>query len=255
MFDKAKITKYIEDRYQSDGGYFFARVLPSGGADTYYAIRSLDMLGVNPQEPDGPIRFFSDCESEGNLDDIRGLFFATQTYKTLRQQFSYTNKHIETLNRVFTESSVHHEVDIEASSELESLYLAVTIAEDVEISFDTEVIGNYIESVIGFGLATTYFALDIAEKLGYRNGEFDKRVLDYLLSEKDIESMFLEQIYWFINSMKILNKNNENRERLLNLLTNFQNYNGGFRRSKYMGISTLEDTFYALSVLKQIDSI
>ena len=255
MFDKAKITKYIEDRYQSDGGYFFARVLPSGGADTYYAIRSLDMLGVNPQEPDGPIRFFSECESEGNLDDIRGLFFATQTYKTLRQPFSYTNKHIETINRVLTDSLVKHEVDIEVSSELESLYLAVIVAETAKVVFDKAAIGERIESVVGFGLATTYFALDIAEKLGYRNSEFDKKVLDYLLTEKDIESMFLEQIYWFINSMKILNKNIENRERLLNLLTNFQNYNGGFRRSKYIGISTLEDTFYALSILKQIDSI
>ncbi|MDI9642756.1 MAG: hypothetical protein QFX37_04470 [Archaeoglobales archaeon] len=31
---------------------------------------------------------------------------------------------------------------------------------------------------------------------------------------------------------------------------NLQNYNGGFRRSVYGGISTLEDTYYAVSILK-----
>ncbi|MEM4540237.1 MAG: prenyltransferase/squalene oxidase repeat-containing protein, partial [Archaeoglobaceae archaeon] len=41
-------------------------------------------------------------------------------------------------------------------------------------------------------------------------------------------------------------------EETAEFVENLQNYNGGFRRSVYGGISTLEDTYYAISVLKYL---
>lgn len=37
---------YIRQRRMADGGYFFARVTPSSLQDTYFAVVSLNLLGI-----------------------------------------------------------------------------------------------------------------------------------------------------------------------------------------------------------------
>ncbi|MBN1162148.1 hypothetical protein JXA34_00160 [Patescibacteria group bacterium] len=43
-FNKKSIIEYITNRHQKDGGFHFANIEPSGGADTYYAVSILKVL-------------------------------------------------------------------------------------------------------------------------------------------------------------------------------------------------------------------
>jgi hypothetical protein len=49
---RREVVKYIERRHLEDGAYFFARVLPSSGLHTYFAVKSLSILGVKPDRPE-----------------------------------------------------------------------------------------------------------------------------------------------------------------------------------------------------------
>jgi hypothetical protein len=62
---RRKVVSYIERCHLEDGGYFFARVLPSNGLDTYFAVKSLSILGVEPDRPEAIASFFLKATWEG----------------------------------------------------------------------------------------------------------------------------------------------------------------------------------------------
>jgi len=69
----------------------------------------------------------------------------------------------------------------------------------------------------------------------------------------DIYPPYIEQCYAGVRIHEILGKTDDlNKDKLIEFVKNLQNSNGGFRRSKYMGISELEYTYKALYILKSI---
>ncbi|MCR4394444.1 MAG: hypothetical protein NUV31_08765, partial [Dehalococcoidales bacterium] len=59
------VLGYIERCHLEDGGYFFARISPSSGLDTYFAVKSLSILGVKPDRPEAIADFFLNDVKEG----------------------------------------------------------------------------------------------------------------------------------------------------------------------------------------------
>jgi len=71
----------------------------------------------------------------------------------------------------------------------------------------------------------------------------------------DIYPPYIEPTWAGIKICEILNKNPLQIDKTVQFVLNLQNNNGGFRRSKYMGISELEYTFKSLSVLKSLNYV
>jgi hypothetical protein len=74
IFNRQKIAKYIEDCHLTDGGYFFAKVEPSSGLDTYLAVKTLRLLGVKTKNLKSVELFWKQREVEGNINDLFSNF-------------------------------------------------------------------------------------------------------------------------------------------------------------------------------------
>ncbi len=64
---------------------------------------------------------------------------------------------------------------------------------------------------------------------------------------------YIEPTYAGIRTLDIIGKKIKDKDIVLQFVLKLQNSNGGFRRSKYMGISELEYTFKSLYILKKLD--
>ncbi|MCE5213923.1 MAG: hypothetical protein LLF83_04295 [Methanobacterium sp.] len=68
----------------------------------------------------------------------------------------------------------------------------------------------------------------------------------------EIYPPYIEPTYSGIKTLEILGSKPNNKNKIIHFIGNLQNDNGGFRRSKYMGISELEYTFKGLCILKNL---
>jgi hypothetical protein len=68
----------------------------------------------------------------------------------------------------------------------------------------------------------------------------------------DIYPPYLEPTYSGVRIHEIMSMEIYNPEDTMDFVLNLQNRNGGFRRSKYIGISELEYTFRSLYILKRL---
>jgi hypothetical protein len=70
---------------------------------------------------------------------------------------------------------------------------------------------------------------------------------------KDFDGyLILENTYFGLGALGILGVGVLHHSQNLEVISKFQNGNDGFRRSIFLGISTFEDTFYALSCLNML---
>ena len=82
-FSKKGIIKYITDRRQNDGGFHFANIAPSSGADTFYATAVLTYLGHTIEKPETIFNFFESLAEERETSDPIGLYFTIESLKQL----------------------------------------------------------------------------------------------------------------------------------------------------------------------------
>lgn len=60
MQDMADLWRYVASCRLADGGYFFARVMPSSLRDTYFALKCFRLGGQQPPQPEETVRFLLD---------------------------------------------------------------------------------------------------------------------------------------------------------------------------------------------------
>ena len=88
--------------------------------------------------------------------------------------------------------------------------------------------------------------LNFTDKCKSDNGVFNSTPINY--------PPYIETIYAGIKIHEIMNQKVKNPSKIINFVLNLQNRDGGFRRSKYIGISEIEYTYRALYILKSISS-
>jgi hypothetical protein len=64
--------------------------------------------------------------------------------------------------------------------------------------------------------------------------------------------MVMEDIYYGVKALEVLNEKCRYPKETLEVIVKFQNPNGGFRRSIFLGISDFESTYQAVSTIKTI---
>jgi len=258
------VISYIERCRLDDGGYFFARVLPSSGMDTYCAVKSLSLLGTKPERPEEVTGFFLNQMEEGSINGITGLFYAAEVLHELGQiteEFrDYALRRLRPLRNKAGGFGAYEDVDVEVPSELQDTYRAVRTLNIIQEDLDREKITCFVSGFLnpdgGYGskgystLASTFYATAIYRLLRLHNpgmtttkGYLRRREQKWLVQ-------FIEDLYWLVEGLANLSEKPIYPDRFTMFVLECQRHNGGFSRATIMGIPTLEYTFYALSILK-----
>ena len=119
---RQEVAKYIERCHLKDGGYFFARVPPSGGLDTYFAVKSLSILGLKPDRPRATAHFFLSGIAEGVISGITGIFLAIEVLNEIGRMTedlrNYARQRIMALQNKAGCFDAYKDIDVEVPSEL-----------------------------------------------------------------------------------------------------------------------------------------
>jgi len=263
---RRQVVAYIERCHLEDGGYFFARVPPSSGLDTYFAVKSFSILSVKPNRPEAIANFFLNDIAEGTLGGITGIFLAVEVLNELGQMTdelrNYAQPRIMALQNKAGGFGAYENIDVEVPSELEETYRAVRVLKIIGADFDREKVNRFTFSFVrpdgGYGakgystLASTFYATEIHKLLGVETGKLTT-TKDYLRKrEENWQVQFIEDLYWLALGLANLGEKTNVPDRVTRFVMMCQRSNGGFSRAMIMGIPTLEYTFYALSILREV---
>jgi hypothetical protein len=260
------VVKYIERCHLEDGGYFFARIPPSSGLDTYFAVKSLPILGLKPDRPEAIANFFLNDFKESTLGGITGIFLAVEVLNDLGRMTdelrNYALLRIMALRNKAGGFGAYKDVDVEVPSELQDTYRAVRVLKITGADFDREKVSRFTLGFLrpdgGYGakgystLASTFYATEIHKLLGVDTGKLNT-AREYLRKrEENWQVQFIEDVYWLYKGLANLGEKPNFPDRTLKFVMACQRANGGFSRATIIGIPTLEYTFYALSILREI---
>ncbi|MEM2864458.1 MAG: prenyltransferase/squalene oxidase repeat-containing protein [Candidatus Bathyarchaeia archaeon] len=261
------VARYVLDRRNMDGGYAFCQGLESNVQDTYYGLAILDLLGVPPpniEETVGWLRGFKEydlyssyyvakalriCGEEPDVEGLRGF--------------------IGSLPIVHGEFRVE-DVYVEAASELHPVYMVVELAGLAGVELDRErLIGwllRFKNRDGGFGihrysnLNATYHAVASLDRLGFPVGSLRETLSFVRACERPSGGytatprsygVYMEHVYYGVSLLELMGEDPGFPEETAEFIHGCRNSNGGFARSS-LGISTFEDTFYAVSTLEKM---
>jgi len=268
------IISYIRNRQNEDGGYTFAQWTESSAEDTYYAIRILEMLKTQPLRVADTIRFLRELQyPDGSYDSVKVAYYCNTALSALGStprfdMRSYTHSLLKMLGGLGS-----LDVNIETSSELETTFLTLCLLRRVDKARSD----NTVKFILGrrnkdgsFGrsgysrLASAHYALASLRLLNYNVQALDETLKwlrycelprgGFTTTPRDTSYLVIDELYHGLNALRYFETNPLHASAHMQLLSRFQNGNGGFRRSIFLGISTFESTFYALASLRLLKS-
>ena len=254
-------ASYVHSCQTEDGGYFFARISPSGLRDTYFAVRTLHMLGQQPRHPAALESFVWSSLQGGSGNDAHALYLLNEILGLLGRQTDALRPRIQALLESFELADKPGNLDtlyLEVVSELENLLETVSLFVHFDLPFNRERVVNSICALSnadgGFGrqgtstLATTYYAAQILSMLGCLDKD-SERILSFL-NYRSQAVYFLEDLFYLKATRSMLGVAPSDTEQVISFALDCQRTGGGFARARPMGIPTLEYTYYAVSILK-----
>jgi len=272
-----KVTDYIEKRYlEEDGGYCFYRIPPSSGMDTYFAVKSLAILGLKPQHPEAVTNFILNQVKEDSTAGVTGVFATVEIIGELSQLpkgfKEYAQQHVIAFRNDAGGFGALENFDIEVTSELQETYRAVKILKTLDIPFDEGKVTRFVLGLLnpdgGYGrdgrstLASTFYATAIQKLLGTEDRKLAK-TRGYLRSKEGnwLEAIkkglvyYLEDLFWLVGSLTNLGQNSNFPDQVTRFVVDCQvpPFYGFARATR--GIATLENTFYALSILREVGAL
>ena len=263
--DLDRIAGYIESCQTEDGGFFFARIPPSGGADTYYAVRSLQLLGREPVNAEA-VRSWLHESAQGELTaNPKGIFFLVETALALSLPVSEVRGWAAGLSDWANAEGgfgTWRNMDVEVSSELDITYRAVVTILDLGLELNREEVSHFVLRFLnmdgGFGansfstLASTFYAVQTLSRLGAPPLEL---TVEWLRTRETLwDILYMEQLYPLVMSLNAMGETIRERDRAIDFVLHCRRGNGGFARARF-GIPTLAYTHHALHVLSTLEAM
>jgi hypothetical protein len=272
---RQQLIEYIESCQVEDGGFFFARMPPSSARDTYFAVKSLHMIGEKPRRASAIVDYFLNRAKNNSLYGLSEIFAAVEVMNELDQKMvanlrnrAQSVRHSQ--NKAGGFGAIEN-IDIEVPSELEDTYRAIRTLQIIGTDFDEQKVARFVSSLLnpdgGYGghgfstLASTFYATEIHKLLRTEIRRLTS-TRDYLRDKEDKwranfdkgQVDFLENLFWLVKGLANTGEKSNIPERITEFVMACQRANGGFARTTIMGIPTLEYTFYALSILYEINN-
>lgn len=248
--------KFVHAREHEEGGFTLYSGIPDT-KNTYYGLKILQMFNDEPYNKGDTINWIQKLQKD-KMYGIQGVFYRVNILNIFNEEITVPKSYIKQLNSK-TEFAT-----------LEVAYYHTAISHILKLdNFDNAMdwILSHQNEDGGFGLdrsdiVSTYYALEslnfIDPSLIKRDGLIMELIQKCLTKEggftfiPGIYPPYLEPTYAGIKICEILNKKPLDSDITAEFILNLQNNNGGFRRSKYMGISELEYTFKSLYILKNV---
>jgi hypothetical protein len=272
---RQQIAGYIESCQLEDGGFFFARIPPSSARDTYFAVKSLHLIGEKPRRTSAIVNYFLHRTKNSSLYGLGEIFAAAEVINELDQKMIPSlRNHAQWISRLQNKAGgfgATENIDVEVPSELEDTYRAIRTLKITGTDFDEQKVTSFVSSLLnqdgGYGggghstLASTFYATEIHKVLrieipkltstrDYLRGREDKWRANFAKGQVD----FIENLFWLVKGLANTGEKSNIPERITEFVMACQRANGGFARTTIMGIPTLEYTFHAVSILYDINN-
>jgi hypothetical protein len=263
--DQRPVVSYVESCQTPDGGYFFARVPPASGQDTYHAVRCLALLGRKPLRLGALKDWLTEAADTSVARNLRGLYFLSEVYRELQMSAEPLLKGVDSvraLQNAYGGFGTADRVYVEVPSELEATYCAVATLQNLGVAVDAQRLASFVQRLQnpdgGFGgegrssLASTYYALATLARVGQSadNPQATQAWL-YRREEAPDDVQYLEQLFWLTRALETLGERVRHPERAAAVTLGCQRSGGGFGRAHW-GIASLEDTHHAVAILKSV---
>lgn len=267
--DKAlfrKIRNYVVNRQNEDGGYTFAQGTDSSAQDTYYGIAILDSLKTEFPNVEKTICFLNAL----NLDSIYSDYYIAKALQLcgVKVGKNFRERIVSRLGSKEYFGSV--EVFSEVASEFITTLMGLELADLLKTAVPMQEIRDWLLRFRnrdgGFGtqrqsnINSTYYAVASLNLLKYDSKSFRVTVEFVRSCEKPYGGFtvipmsitpYMEHTYYGVMTLDLLGEKTKYPSQTMDFVLRCQNKNGGFARSD-LGISTFQDTFYAVSILKTI---
>ena len=258
------IVDYVVNRQNLDGGYTFCQGTESNAQDTYYGLAILDLLNVPFPNVERTIKWLHDFVPDSHYSH----YYVAKALKICGEKPHRSLKDF-LLRRSKAEFGTV-DVYVEVASEFQFISMITELAGMVGVEIDHEKSTSWLLSYQnrdgGFGahrhsnLNSTYHAVSSLFNLGYSVKSL-KETIEYIRScEKPSGGFtvvprsytpYMGHTYYGMSTLELLGEHAKYPEKTAEWVLRCQNPNGGFARAD-MGISTFENTFYALNTLRAI---
>ncbi|MGC8631255.1 MAG: prenyltransferase/squalene oxidase repeat-containing protein [Thermoprotei archaeon] len=268
--DFSNTLRYVEERQNDDGGFFFARQAGySTVEDTYFAISIIKAIGENVPRQDKVINFIKSFQSDdGSFSSIQVANYIIKSLTLLGEEFYVSPRFASWLLNFQKNNfwlSAKNELSLEAFEAASSVLRATGLIKNVDKEFLLSALLSFKRPDGGFGisqstLSNTYLAVKSLRNLGQ---SIDGASRDFISSCElkgigftEVPRTFPPTIFDLFHGFWLANatKYELDKKGIEDFLIGFMNINGGFRPFPQMGISTLEHTYYAIGSLAILEN-
>ncbi len=262
-----KITDYLVNRQNTDGGYTFCQGAESNLQDAYYGLAILSLLSGNFPDVEKTVKFINNSR----LDNIYSIYYVTNASLLLGKNIKPKLK--KSLLLILNSKNYFGSTVLfsEPSSEFTTTFMALELAHLLKVKVNTEKVSNWLLNSRnddgGFGIQgqsninSTYYAIASINLLKENLNNQRETVTFVRKCEKPHGGFtvipinftpYMEHTYYGVMTLDLLGEKSKYPSQTIDFVLGCQNKNGGFARSD-LGISTFENTFQAVEVLRKLD--
>ena len=264
-----RACRYILERQCQSGGFCFYRLEEPNGADTFYALATLHLLGRKIKSI--PTRRFL-LESQHEDGSFDNIYQASYTIRGLHFMGSRPRK--DPRDYVAGQLAVFPVEHATLETQLKRLDILTRLCEDLHVKIPSRKRETMIDFILsyanedgGFGapyssLLVTHYAVACLAALAFSLPSLEiKRFLQTcehpvhgFLNVPDMAPSFLEHILGGISASRAVGYVPRYLEVCRRFVSHCQSTNGGFARSPG-GLPSLHDTYRAILALVTIDAL
>ncbi|MEM3422478.1 MAG: prenyltransferase/squalene oxidase repeat-containing protein [Candidatus Bilamarchaeaceae archaeon] len=281
--DIKELLDFVKCRLNSDGGYSFSYPMygvefPSSVSETFYAIAILSLLGEYIPSKKKTIRYLKEIQRpDGSYDSVNVAFYAIKTLKILGERTEISDYYAQFLHSKLNRSHIDIETlndefltaDYDTTdSPFKTAYQIAEILHTCKDKIKKEDFSwlnkqnNEWMFIQGhLDIVSTYHVLNTLKLAGYDVSSFRQSVEFVLRCEvkeggyaiaPEILPPYIETTHFAVEILKMFKKAIKKRKNHINFIAHLQNEDGGFRRAKHIGISTLGNSYFAIKSLLEL---
>jgi hypothetical protein len=265
-----KIEGFVFERYDESGGFKMSPVDYPNLTATYCALSILQNIEINFKDKDRSTEWLVNSK----IYSIYSLYFSIKGLQLLgrnEQAKEKVDQNQDVIRKNMTFQKKRKVYEIEQEFKKICFVSELSVLGSIEFDFKlVKEIASHQNVDGGFGglghstITSTYYTLGALKCLNRIDMVYRKGSLSYLRKCERPEGGFvtrpenilpyMEYTYYGVKSLEALGERVNFNEEHIRFVLNCLNRDGGFRRTPILGISNIENVFYATSILKNLNA-